>query len=116
MKKVFIRGSHKNLGNEVPRRFLEALDSAPTVDQTGRFELAKQIADPANPLTARVFANRIWHHLFGRGIVPSTDNFGVLGEAPRIQHCLIGWPIISSRKAGLPRKPSAPSCFRKPIA
>ena len=89
-EKVFIRGSHKNLGNEVPRRFLEALDSAPTVDQTGRFELAKQIADPANPLTARVYANRIWHHLFGRGIVPSTDNFGVLGEAPT-HPALLDW-------------------------
>lgn len=89
-EKVFIRGSHKNLGTEVPRRFLEALDSAPTVDQTGRFELAKQIAAPANPLTARVYANRIWHHLFGRGIVPSTDNFGVLGEAPT-HPALLDW-------------------------
>ncbi len=89
-EKVFIRGSHKNLGTEVPRRFLEALDVAPAADQTGRFELAKHIADPANPLTARVYANRIWHHLLGRGIVPSTDNFGVLGEAPT-HPALLDW-------------------------
>ena len=83
-EKVFIRGSHKNLGEEVPRRFLTAFDNAKPAgaDQTGRFALATHIADPANPLTARVYSNRIWHHLLGRGIVPSTDNFGVLGEAP----------------------------------
>ena len=115
-EKVFIRGSHKNLGTEVPRRFLEALDSAPTVDQTGRFELAKQIADPANPLTARVYANRIWHHLFGRGIVPSTDNFGVLGEAPT-HPALLDWLANHLVQKGWSTKePSAPSCFRKPIA
>lgn len=83
-EKVFIRGSHKNLGEEVPRRFLTAFDNAKPAgaDQTGRFALATHIADPENPLTSRVYANRIWHHLLGRGIVPSTDNFGVLGEAP----------------------------------
>ena len=83
-EKVFIRGSHKNLGEEVPRRFLTAFDNAKPAgaDETGRFALAMHIADPANPLTARVYSNRIWHHLLGRGIVPSTDNFGVLGEAP----------------------------------
>ena len=89
-EKVFIRGSHKNLGTEVPRRFLEALDAPPAADQTGRFELAKHIADPANPLTARVYVNRVWHHLLGRGIVPSTDNFGVLGEAPT-HPALLDW-------------------------
>ncbi len=89
-EKVFIRGSHKNLGAEVPRRFLEALNAGPAADRTGRFELAKHIADPANPLTARVYANRIWHHLLGRGIVPSTDNFGVLGEPPT-HPALLDW-------------------------
>jgi hypothetical protein len=42
----------------------------------------RKIVDPANPLTARVMANRIWHHVFGRGIVASVDNFGALGERP----------------------------------
>jgi len=50
---------------------------------SGRLELARQMTDPAvNPLIARVMVNRVWHHLFGRGIVASVDNFGVLGEAP----------------------------------
>jgi hypothetical protein len=83
-EKVFIRGGHGNLGPEVPRRFLTALvgEHPPMPAGSGRIALANHIADAANPLTARVYANRIWHHLLGRGIVPSTDNFGVLGEAP----------------------------------
>lgn len=83
-EKLFIRGSHKNLGEEIPRGYLTAItgEKNPLAKGTGRLELAKIIADPKNPLTARVYVNRVWHHLFGRGIVPSTDNFGVLGEKP----------------------------------
>ncbi len=83
---VFIRGNHGDHGERVERRFLEAVDgSAPLVtaaDRSGRLELADRITADSNPLFARVMANRIWHHLFGRGIVASTDNFGVLGERP----------------------------------
>ncbi|MBI1913356.1 MAG: DUF1553 domain-containing protein, partial [Planctomycetes bacterium] len=69
----------------VPRRFLEALASVEGVSAcgSGRLELARQMTDPArNPFVARVLVNRVWHHLFGRGLVGSVDNFGVLGEAP----------------------------------
>src|SRR5262249_19849453 len=56
---------------------------APAMRGSGRLELARQMIGPAiNPFIARVMVNRVWHHLFGRGIVASTDNFGVLGEAP----------------------------------
>jgi hypothetical protein len=83
---VFIRGSHKARGVTVPRRFLEALAGpAPLADAhgSGRLELARRIIDPAvDPFLPRVLVNRVWHHLFGRGIVASTDNFGVLGEQP----------------------------------
>jgi hypothetical protein len=91
---LFIRGSPKNLGPKVPRRFLEALTpmgGSPSVPGTqnpgpgtsaNRLDLAKRIADPANPLTPRVMVNRVWHHLFGRGLVASVDNFGALGDAP----------------------------------
>jgi hypothetical protein len=56
----------------------------PKVDskQSGRLQLAEWIAHQNNPLTARVFANRVWHHLFGRGIVRTVDNFGETGERP----------------------------------
>ena len=82
---VFIRGSHKNLGDVVPRRLLTAIageKQEKLSSGSGRLELAKRLLDPSNPFPARVMANRIWHHLFGRGIVASTDNFGVLGQRP----------------------------------
>ena len=50
--------------------------------ESGRLQLAEWIASSHNPLPARVYANRIWHHLFGRGIVASTDNFGEMGSRP----------------------------------
>jgi hypothetical protein len=83
--RVHIRGSHKNLGTPVTRRFLTALggENQPVIDQgNGRLDLARQIIDPSNPFPARVQVNRLWHHLFGRGIVVSVDDFGVMGQAP----------------------------------
>ena len=82
---VFIRGSHRTLGPVVPRRFLEALGGSEQnrfTQGSGRLELAQRITDPANPFLARVMVNRVWLHLFGRGIVPTPDDFGVLGQPP----------------------------------
>ena len=83
-EKVFVRGSHKVLGADAPRRFLEAVDANPLQGTgSGRLELAEKMTNPAlTPQVPRVAVNRIWHHLFGRGLVPSVDNFGVLGEEP----------------------------------
>ncbi len=82
-ERVFVRGNHRTLGPEVPRRLLQALGGQAVTHQgSGRLELARQIIDPENPLVARVMVNRLWHHLFGRGLVPSVDNFGVLGQRP----------------------------------
>jgi hypothetical protein len=82
---VHIRGSHKNLGPEVPRRFLEAIagngQPAPS-HGSGRLELAQRMIDPSNPLLPRVMVNRLWQHHFGEGLVRSVDNFGILGETP----------------------------------
>ena len=75
---IYIRGSHTSLGREVPPRFLQALGG----DVGNRLELADRVATPDNPLTARVFVNRVWHHLFGRGIVPTVDDFGPQGQPP----------------------------------
>ena len=82
---LLVRGQPKTPAAPVPRRFLEALGGTRPPDYgpgSGRLQLAQQITDPTNPLTARVIVNRVWHHLFGRGIVPSVDNFGVLGQPP----------------------------------
>ncbi|MFK8112204.1 MAG: DUF1549 and DUF1553 domain-containing protein, partial [Rubripirellula sp.] len=75
---VYIRGSHDNLGESVPPRFLQALDDS----NASRLELANKIANKNNPLTARVIVNRIWHHVFGRGIVATVDDFGPQGIPP----------------------------------
>lgn len=89
---VFVRGNHKTLGAKVERRLLEALAGTQPIPgsqkSSGRLELANQIASSNNPLTSRVIVNRLWHHVFGRGIVSSTDNFGVLGSRPSNQPLL----------------------------
>jgi hypothetical protein len=83
---VLLKGSATRPGSVSPRRFLEAIDGtgqpAWPAGSSGRLELADRVLDHKNPLTARVAVNRVWHHLFGRGLVPTTDNFGKLGEAP----------------------------------
>jgi mono/diheme cytochrome c family protein len=82
---VFVRGNPKNVGEEVPRRFLHALPGGEQpffAEGSGRMELARRLTDPANPLTARVMANRVWQHHFGEGIVRSPDDFGKQGEQP----------------------------------
>ena len=83
---VFVRGNHKVAGPVTPRRFLAAIvgqnSSAASAEGSGRLDLAARMSDPRNPLVARVIVNRTWHYVFGRGIVPSVDNLGVLGDRP----------------------------------
>jgi hypothetical protein len=83
---VFVRGSPRTEGEPAPRRLLEALVGPRPLAPprgSGRLELARQITAPdVNPFVARVLVNRVWHHLFGRGLVASVDNFGVMGEPP----------------------------------
>ena len=79
---VLVRGNPRTPGEMAPRQNLEALGTRAPFTGSGRLALARHITDPANPLTARVYVNRVWHHLFGRGIVESPDNFGVLGREP----------------------------------
>lgn len=102
---VQIRGSYLTPGEEAPAMFLriiageqqqpisvganDAMKHEPTQTRygssrltSGRLELANWLADPKNPLPARVMANRVWQHLMGEGIVRTPDNFGKLGERP----------------------------------
>ncbi len=91
---IHLRGSHWTLGEEVPRRFPRVIagENQPPIPpgQSGRLQLAEWLAKPDHPLTSRVMANRIWRWHFGRGVVPSVDNFGRLGEAPTNQ-ALLDW-------------------------
>jgi hypothetical protein len=83
---VFLRGSPGNRGPNTERRFLTALspDHKPKAFEhgSGRRELADDIASRDNPLTARVWVNRVWDHLFGKGLVDTPSDFGVRGTPP----------------------------------
>ncbi|MGB8852742.1 MAG: PSD1 and planctomycete cytochrome C domain-containing protein [Pirellulales bacterium] len=80
---LFVRGNLTQPAAAVPRRFLEAIDPRPfSPADSGRRELADRLVAAENPLTPRVFVNRVWHHLFGRGIVASVDTFGQMGDLP----------------------------------
>ncbi len=80
-----IRGNVQRLGPLAPRRFLRIVDGkepARFESGSGRLELAERITSDDNPLTARVMVNRVWMHHFGKALVRTPSNFGILGEAP----------------------------------
>ena len=90
--RVFIRGNPGNHGAEVPRRFPAVLANEPRAftNGSGRLELARTIASRDNPLTARVFVNRVWGWHFGTPLVRTPSDFGVRTEAPA-QLDLLNW-------------------------
>ncbi|MFG0332213.1 MAG: DUF1549 and DUF1553 domain-containing protein, partial [Maioricimonas sp. JB049] len=93
---IHIRGERRRTGEVVPRGFLSCIgdfesltapvigEAVPAIDaqQSGRLQLSAWLAHPDNPLPARVIVNRVWQHLFGRGLVESVDNFGANGAKP----------------------------------
>jgi hypothetical protein len=82
---VFVRGNPGRRGKDVPRQFLKVLagpSRKPFAQGSGRLELARAIADPSNPLTARVIVNRVWFHHFGSGLVATPSDFGLRSTPP----------------------------------
>jgi hypothetical protein len=80
---LYVRGDHKKPAQIVPRHFMEAIDAKPyNKNVNARLQLAENLVRSDNPLASRVIVNRVWHHLFGRGIVGTPDNFGRLGQQP----------------------------------
>ena len=84
--KIHVRGNIYQLGAIAPRGVLQVANYGPVpkmpTNASGRLELADWVTDPANPLTARVMANRVWQWLIGEGLVRTVDNFGTRGESP----------------------------------
>ena len=99
---IHLRGSHLTLGEKAPRGFLSAIGGekpAIPAGHSGRLELAQWLTGADHPLTARVIANRMWRWHFGRGIVPTVDNFGRLGEKP-VNQPLLDWLAVEMVKQG----------------
>jgi len=103
---VLKRGVWEQKGEPVGPRPLSVLvpddftELPSDVDQP-RTVLAQWLTSPENPLTARVIVNRVWQQHFGRGLVKTTNDFGLNGERPSHPELLIGWPPRSSRMAGV---------------
>ena len=99
---VALRGDLLKKGELVPRRFLRILtqgERTPYLEGSGRRQLAESVVSPENPLSVRVFVNRIWMHHFGRALVRSPDNFGRLGEKPTHPE-LLDWLALEFAGSG----------------
>jgi hypothetical protein len=94
--RVFRRGNPANKGESVQRHFLTALEAAPPQpfgSGSGRLPLAERIASPDNPLTARVWVNRLWTHLTGQGWVRTPSDFGIRAGTPPLLSVLDQWAL-----------------------
>ncbi len=98
---IRIAGKFDDKGEKVPRGFLTVLcESQPATiseSESGRVALSQWLVDPqqrSGQLAARVLANRLWHHLMGRGLVRTVDNFGTTGETPSHPECSTIWPGV----------------------
>ena len=108
---IHLRGRYDRLGEVAPRGFPAAIAvrGAPKITSgSGRLELARWLASPDHPLTARVIANRLWQHHFGEGIVRTPSNFGRLGEKPSNQ------PLLDYLASEL-RQPGAKATSPNPL-
>lgn len=76
------RGDFLDRGQQVQPAVLSGLHPMPEDAPPNRLGLARWLISPQNPLVARVTVNRIWAEIFGKGIVPTLEDFGVAGDPP----------------------------------
>ncbi|MEZ6141863.1 MAG: PSD1 and planctomycete cytochrome C domain-containing protein [Zavarzinella sp.] len=104
---IFQRGDPNARGNPVPRQFLKILssgDRTPFPNGSGRRDLAEAIASPTNPLTARVWVNRVWQHHFGEPLVENPSDFGLQSAKP-VQMDLLDYLADFFIRSGWKTKP-----------
>jgi hypothetical protein len=101
---VHVRGDFLRKGDEAQPGTLAALHPfCPRGERPDRLDLSRWLVDPANPLTARVAANHVWQHLFGRGLVSTPEDFGVRGQPPSHPE-LLDWLATEFVRLGWSRK------------
>lgn len=96
---ILLRGHYDTLGDKVAAETPEALHAFPEGAPRNRLGLAQWLVDPANPLTARVTVNRFWQEVFGRGLVPTSEDFGVMGTPPSHPQ-LLDWLSLEFQSNG----------------
>lgn len=96
---VQIRGNYQSKGNQVSEGTPAVFHPLPEDAPRNRLGLAHWLVDDANPLTARVIANRQWEQIFGRGIVVTSEEFGSQGELPTHPE-LLDWLAVELREGG----------------
>jgi mono/diheme cytochrome c family protein len=100
---VRIRGNYLNKADEVEADVPAVLNPWPAGEPRNRLGLARWLVSRENPLTARVHVNRIWEHLFGRGLVETSEDFGTQGERP-VQQDVLDWLAMSFMENGWSQK------------
>lgn len=96
---IFVRGEYLRPGEEVSPGTPAALPPLESQGEPTRLELADWLVSPEHPLTSRVAVNRLWQELFGRGIVATSENFGVRGDRPAHPE-LLDWLALEFQREG----------------
>ena len=97
---ILERGHYENRGKVVQRATPEVLTPFPQGVPNNRMGLAKWLTNAEHPLLARVTVNRYWQMIFGRGLVSTSEDFGMQGKPPTHLNCSTGWPVTSFLQDG----------------
>jgi hypothetical protein len=99
MANILMRGQYDKKGDSVPAAVPAALNPLPPGAPGNRLGLAQWTVDANNPLTSRVTVNRFWQEIFGQGLVKTSEDFGIMGDAPSHPE-LLDWLAVEFRETG----------------